>query len=434
VYSSQGYLWVSSGRSDTSDYEATQTNLVLSKTYAELLGSQLVALEVADRLPFRSSGSAVEQAVAVAPVAQSQLIRVSAEATSAERARTLADVYLATAVERAAELSRAHDETDVVTLAQPADLPTAPVRPKPLLYLLVGALLAAALAFAVAMLCDRLDTAVRPAAEASELVGVPILARVARRRRRSTARRRRPAERERDAAMRAALVNLALLNHGTRPESIAVTTVTAREEGTTWAQALAQAANAAELDVLLVERGPAPGRSRRDGGTAAGERSSGTDDGHVLHVVPALADEPGTALLGGQDGLPSTKRAGTARYDLSVHDAGALLITSDAAVLAAASEATIVVVESGRTDERSLRRAVERLGAVHAQVVGILLVDHASTPDQARFDRRDRSADGPEGPGPAATAAGPADVDGAPVPPSEDVSTPPPVTSRRDPS
>ena len=93
VYSTVAYLWVTPGSQARSDFEATQTSQVLTRTYAELLQTRPVADAVAAELPYEATGSELQGSVKASPVSQSQLLAVEAEAKSPERARQLANTY-----------------------------------------------------------------------------------------------------------------------------------------------------------------------------------------------------------------------------------------------------------------------------------------------------------------------------------------------------
>jgi capsular exopolysaccharide synthesis family protein len=67
-----------------------------------------------------------------------------------------------------------------VSLGAPAGTPTAPAKPRPLLYLLGGAVAALFLAIAAALGADALDKRVRDDSELEEILDAPVLARVPR--------------------------------------------------------------------------------------------------------------------------------------------------------------------------------------------------------------------------------------------------------------
>ena len=122
----------------------------------------------------------VESDVSVAPVAETQLLQITAEAGNPVRAKQLADTYAAVFIDYArralASTTRAQ-----VTLADPAPLVRDPSRPKPLLYVLLASLLAVPLGIAAALLRDRLDSRLGSPDEIDERFRCGSIARVPRR-------------------------------------------------------------------------------------------------------------------------------------------------------------------------------------------------------------------------------------------------------------
>ena len=155
VYTSEAYLLVAPTRAVNSDFEATQLSQILAKTYAQLLQGQTISDTVDERLG--TTGSA--DALTVTAVPQSQLLAISAEASTAREAQAIAGTTAEVFRNRVGTLSLSAGEgpSGTVSVAEPASLPTAPTRPKPLLYLALGALLAAAFGIAAALVRERLD-------------------------------------------------------------------------------------------------------------------------------------------------------------------------------------------------------------------------------------------------------------------------------------
>ena len=82
--------------------------------------------------------------------------------------------------EEEARFSSALDESSFVDIAvvEPAEVPTSPEKSKRMLTLAVGTAMSLLAALALAFLRDRLDPAVKSAAEAKSVTGLPILAEV----------------------------------------------------------------------------------------------------------------------------------------------------------------------------------------------------------------------------------------------------------------
>jgi capsular exopolysaccharide synthesis family protein len=95
----------------------------------------------------------------------------------------------------------------------------------------------------------------------------------------------------------------------------------------------------------------------------------------VLDVVPAGSP------LGTPERVPAVERvrdvldALAPRFDLVVVDSPPVNLLADAALLASAADAVVLVVRAGRTRMEALRYAMEQLTAARAPVVGTLLND-----------------------------------------------------------
>src|SRR5687768_6735180 len=100
VYRTGAYLYVTAGRQAASDFEQVQTNQVITRTVAELLQTRNTADDVASRLPFKGTGRNLQTTVEVELIAQSQLITVTAEASSPRRAQIIANTYARTFIDR----------------------------------------------------------------------------------------------------------------------------------------------------------------------------------------------------------------------------------------------------------------------------------------------------------------------------------------------
>ncbi|MFN2608060.1 MAG: polysaccharide biosynthesis tyrosine autokinase [Acidimicrobiales bacterium] len=444
VYSTSSYLWVTSSRQGGSDFEATQTNQVLSKTYAELLQTPGVAGEVAARLPFRMSRQEVEGAVAVAPVTQSQLIRVSADASSPRRAQVLADTYASVFLDRVGRLGADNPEgvTSRIFRAEGADLPSKPSRPRPFLYMLVGLFLALFAGVLSALAWHRLDQRLEVDSSTTELEGLPILARLPN----VPGLTMRQLLEPPDDASRAArlldacrllLVNLIFVNNGQRPRSLVLVSPGEGEGKSMCCISVAAAAAERGVDVVVVD-----GDLRRPSVTSSLHRPPGPSGvgfsslltrqapvalpdtlvrlpGSTVQLIPSGPVPPNPAALLAGEELEGFERRTRNRFELVVFDSPPVSVGADASLLAATAEGTVLVVDARRTGRNALVQTVDQLRRANANVLGIVL---NRTPDTSRTGYYYRSqvpssADEAAPDAPAGDAAGvPADLpSGAPT-------------------
>lgn len=92
-----------------------------------------------------------------------------------------------------------------------------------------------------------------------------------------------------------------------------------------------------------------------------------------LDVLPAGALPPNPAELLGSDAMRQLLGEVRRDYEYIVADTPPALPVTDATVMAATVDATILVMRSGETEEVAARRVVEQLGRVRARVAGVVL-------------------------------------------------------------
>jgi capsular polysaccharide biosynthesis protein len=160
VYETTAYMLVNPDQPGNNDFEQTQVSQALVTTYAQLLESQNLADEVSRRLGGTYTDNP-KDAISVEAVPESQLLKITGEANSPEVAQKLTNTYSQVFQERIRELSNAKAAGGRASVAEPATLPEAAVRPKPKLYLAIGAVLAALAATALSFAQRQLSTPAR---------------------------------------------------------------------------------------------------------------------------------------------------------------------------------------------------------------------------------------------------------------------------------
>ena len=394
VYESSAYILVGSRGPAGSDFEATQTNQVVLKTYAELLQARSVTTEVSEALPFEMSPDEIESAVSVVPISQSQLVRISAESGDRERARVLAGTYADVFVDRAGELSEDTGGSISATIAERPVASELPIRPQPRLYLLAGAVLSGLLAAAVALLRDRLGQRLVIERESTELLGLPILARIPQQ---PSGVMRTLTSFDGEAAQHRTVVeafeflwtNLAFSRSGATPaRSLAVVSASEGEGKTACCVGLAVVAARHGVDVLLVDadlrrRHLTAVLGRRLDGSGLSDvlkqdpsgwpdQIVGTDLGSGVRAVGAGShvSNPGPLLDGS---IRAFERWASEMSSFVVIDTPPVSVAADASLVAAAVEDVLVVVDARDANRSALRRTIEQLRRVHANVVGVVV-------------------------------------------------------------
>lgn len=394
VYKTSALLWVGPKTAPTDDFTASQTTQVLITSYSEVLQTRNVADAVAAQLPLGMRGTEVQNAVQISPVTQSNLIEVGAEASSPARAQLIANTYARVFVQRVAgRLAPAAR----VNVAATAPRVSSPARPRPKLYLAIAAVLAIFAGVAIALLRERLDQRLRIEPSSTEVLGLPILARIPRLSSSMleeilvddghSARGHRLTE-----GFRLLLANLAFSFGGRQPKTISVVSAGKEEGKSTCTVSMGRAAMEAGLNVLLVDadlRRPVlsqmlsePGRDEPKAGLSdllVARNSNGLRSavvpvsGTVLSLLPAGLLPPNPPALLGSPALSSVEKQAASLFDLTIFDNAPVLVGADASLVSAELEAVILVVDVKKTRRNEALQAIDQLRRAEANLVGVVV-------------------------------------------------------------
>jgi polysaccharide biosynthesis transport protein len=391
VYEATAYMLVNPDRPGNSDFEQTQISQALVTTYAELLDSQNLADEVRSRLGNGYDGNP-RDAISVEGVPESQLLKLTGEAETPELTQRLTNVYTEVFQERIRELSDADAASGRATVAEPATLPDAPVRPRPKLYLAIGAVLAALAAVGVALLAQRLDQRLLVSDDVTEVLGLPVIGRIPH----GSALERvlagePPGDRESRAAaeaFRLLLANLTFANMGERPRTVAIVSSEEQEGKSTTALSLGRAAGELDTSTLLVEADlRRPSLSAKAGGWIGGgvgfssllvHRATLAEavwplPSSNVDLLPAGPLPPNPAALLGSPALREFDEEARDRFNLVVYDTPPLSVAADASLVSAITDGVVLVVDARRTRRRAAAHALDQLRRAQANILGVVV-------------------------------------------------------------
>ncbi len=117
-----------------------------------------------------------------------------------------------------------------------------------------------------------------------------------------------------------------------------------------------------------------------------------------LDVLPAGALPPNPSELLGSAAMHRLLDQLRAEYDTVIFDSPPSLAVTDATVLGASSDAVILVLRAGETEESAAQHAVEQLRRVHARVAGAVLNGVAMDGDKYYYYYRSDGRSGSSGP------------------------------------
>jgi capsular polysaccharide biosynthesis protein len=233
---------------DNQTFDSVQASQAFARSYVDIAASPNIAQLVAKRLGPGTDKDALLNAVSFEAVPQTQLMKITAESSVPARAKRIADAY---ATEFSAYVGRnlAPRTQAEVTPADAAPLPREPVRPKPVLYVLVACILGLAAACTLAFVRDRLDRRLHGAEDVEARIAgdLPVLGRIPLRGRSEGS------IAAFEEAYRVLRKNLEFASAGPPLRSIAVTSAQSGEGKTTTVAQLAKASVELGLRVLVVE-------------------------------------------------------------------------------------------------------------------------------------------------------------------------------------
>jgi capsular exopolysaccharide synthesis family protein len=367
-------------------YNDVLTSERLTKTYRELVTKRPVLQEVVDRVGEPKDIETLRNMVSVSVIRDTQLLRLSVESSDPIQAAILAN-------STAQAFIGQNDITDLstagsVTVVERAVVPTTPVKPRVALNLMVGVLAGLVVAAGLGLLMEYLDDTVKSGQDVERVAGLTTLGVVMRFGRRASRQpvsgygSRSPAA----EAYRAIRTSVQFATMDRLGQVLLVTSPNAGDGKSTTAANLAVTMASAGKRVVLVDgdlRKPSLHQifnlDNSVGLTSAllsgnGARScvepSGFDNLSVLTSGP-LPPNPSELLSSSRmrDLVDAMRR----EADAVIVDSPPALVVTDATLLAALADGTILVAEAGRTRSAALRQAVDGLSRATDRLLGVVL-------------------------------------------------------------
>ena len=360
----------------------------LSKTYRELITQRPVLQGVLADGEFPDM-TVVElrDKLDVSITRDTQLLKISVRDEDPAEAARLANAVASTFVAQQDELSVTRPGT--VSIVESAEAPDSPVSPNLRLNILLAVVVGFILAGGLALLLEYLDDTVKSPDDVKTVAGLPVLGEVGRWRSQKgeihlVKRGERAGEREAYSMLR---TNVRFSTLSKSVQVILVTSTNANEGKSTTAANLAVAVAETGKKVALVDadlRRPslhrAFGLENRVGLTSALLKDASLD-GDVLRPAPFYTLSlmtsgplpPNPAELLEWEGFDALLERLKREVDLVILDSPPVLAVADARILAAKADATILVIDTGRTRAGAVRKALQALATANADVLGVVL-------------------------------------------------------------
>lgn len=280
---------------------------------------------------------------------------------------------------------------DILTIVEPAEVPTVPIRPKTLQNVLLAAAVGLVLGASVAFLIEYLDDTIKTPADVEKDLGLTTLGTIARFGGKSLEDKLITAQHSRSSvaeAYRILRTNLDFTAVDGDLKAVLVTSPNPVEGKTVTAANLAVVMAQAGRSVILADadlRRPAvhrmfhvPNEAGLTTALVRGEEVPLTDllqptGVEGLRVLPSGPLPPNPAELLGSEQMARLVERLEDLADLVVLDTTPALPVADPAILSRVADAVILVVDTGTTRRGMALRAVEHLARAGANIAGVVL-------------------------------------------------------------
>ena len=163
---------VKSNESDTAiQYNDVILSQKLVKTYGEIVKSRTVAKEVIGRLDLSMSPQALIEKITVSPVQDTEIISIRVADTDPVLIRKIANELASVFMDNIVEIMK----VDNVQVIDPAETPTVPVRPRPLLNMAIAGVLGLMIGLGLVFLLEYLDDTLKTTGDIEKHLGLPVL-------------------------------------------------------------------------------------------------------------------------------------------------------------------------------------------------------------------------------------------------------------------
>ncbi|MEO5852288.1 MAG: polysaccharide biosynthesis tyrosine autokinase [Nocardioides sp.] len=392
LYSSTARLFVSTSPSDTNDaYTGGLFATQRVASYADLVQSTQLAERVGAALGGGADESVLRGQVTASVVPETVILEISATDPDPERARAVAQAYAEGLSDLVVDLETPSGQRDALikaSIVDDAQVSNSAVSPQPVRNLALAGVLGLLLGIGLAVVRHLLDTTIGSSDDVAAITPTPILANI-------TTDSESAQALPREAlggtspwaeAFRVLRTNMQYVDVDTDKKVFVVSSSLPGEGKSTIAASLAITLALADHRVALVECDlRKPQLARRLGlddsvgttGVLIGRISLDdalqeyTDTGLQVLVCGHIPPNPSELLQSTtmEKLLIELKQ----RFEIVILDAPPLLPVTDAAVLAREADGALLVVRHGKTTRDQLMHSLERLEAVDARCLGVVV-------------------------------------------------------------
>src|SRR3954470_9154670 len=371
----------------------------LTNTYAQLVTRPVVLDEVQRRLNTKIDRGMLTKMIGATPVKDTQLINIAVKdndpVLTANIANTLAQVFMD---DNAGQFAA----TGSIKLAKAAEVPGKPISPSLPMNLTLAVVLGLVVAGGLAFMLEYMDDTIKAPIDTETESGVPVLASVDRFKQNGnifeSGPQSRPAE-----SYRQLRTNIRFASYGSDLKTIVVTSANVDEGKSTTATNLAIVLAQAGERVILVDtdlRRYAP--QRQPGSPTIGLTGlllEDVKDPNValmntrwphLKLLPSGILPPNPSELLTSDKMIKVIDVLRGMADYVIFDTPPILAVTDAVILAARTDGTIIVTAAGKTRTEQLRETIRLMRQANARMIGMVLNRAAGAHTPYYYKRGDK--------------------------------------------
>ncbi|PJI08948.1 MULTISPECIES: YveK family protein [Clostridium] len=172
----QGHATVIIGKNDSKSSTNEQYNDVmmsqnLTKTYAQIAQSKAVASKTVSKLADGTSSDEISKVVSVTPQTGTQIIDITANAKSPEKAAELTNDFSDSFVEVSKSVYTAGD----ARIIDRSSVPTAPIKPKKILNIVIAFVLGLVVSIGIAFIKEYMDKTMKTQDDIKRYLDLPVL-------------------------------------------------------------------------------------------------------------------------------------------------------------------------------------------------------------------------------------------------------------------
>jgi len=380
----------SSGQTAGEAYQAILTSERLARTFSHMLKNRSTAERVVEKLKIPIPPEELVEKIEAGPIRDTQLIQVKVQDEDPARAKRIANTLGAIfkdIVENLEEDKNSRSEVISLSIVEPAMEPLSPIKPKPLLNMVLAFLIGVISSTGLAFILNYMDTTIKEADEIERTNGlislgqIPLIPKKSNELIIKTEPRSVVAE-----AFRMLRTNIQYINFESKIKTFVITSSGVGEGKTLFSANFAAVMARAGFRVLVVGcdlRRPRLhqvfGASNDVGlaniliGTSSLVKAVQETDIKDLDIVASGPTPPNPVDLLESKRMEKFLDDVKQRYDFVILDCPPISTITDALVLVGNTDGVIMVARRGETRKQAFSDAQQVLGRVNARILGFVL-------------------------------------------------------------